>query len=147
MQVNKFDNKVFFNIILNESNSHLELNYKIMKELYQKALKAYLEMLEIHIDTKTTDLLFHEKTWDFYEKLFDVAHQIWERYVDLDWNLRNDSLEEKKKRANEIISNLKKEIEVYQAKNDLTLWTDDLLWGLADELEDIEWTSKAFLRK
>jgi hypothetical protein len=47
-----------------------------MKDLYLKAIKAYIEMLEIHIDTKTKDLLFHEKTADFYEKLFDTAHQI-----------------------------------------------------------------------
>jgi hypothetical protein len=33
-------------------------------------------MLEIHIDTKTKDLVFHEKTADFYEKLFDISHQI-----------------------------------------------------------------------
>ncbi len=116
-----------------------------MKDLYLKAIKAYIEMLEIHIDTKTKDLLFHEKTADFYEKLFDTAHQIWERYVDLDGNLRDDSIESKKKRANEIIKNLKKEIEDYEKNNKLTLWTQDLLWGLADELEDIEWTSKAFL--
>lgn len=118
-----------------------------MKTLHEKALAAYIEMLQIHIDTKTQDLLFHEKTWDFYEKLFDVAHQIGERYVDLDGSLRTDTLEQKKKRANEIISNLKKEIELYQSQNDLTLGTDDLLGGLADELEDIEWTSKAFLTK
>jgi hypothetical protein len=48
-------------------------------------------------------LVFHEKTADFYEKLFDISHQIWERYVDLWWNLRNDSIEDKKKKANEII--------------------------------------------
>jgi len=102
-------------------------NYQIMKDLHQKALKAYLEMLEIHIDTKTTDLLFHEKTADFYEKLFDVAHKIGERYVDLDGSLRTDTLSEKKKRVNEIISNLKKEIENYQSSHDLTLGTDDLL--------------------
>lgn len=118
-----------------------------MKELYQKALKAYLEMLEIHIDTKTTDVVFHEKTGDFYENLFRVAHQIGERYVDLDGNLRNDTLDEKKKRVYEIISDLKKEIENYQANNELSLWTDDLLGGLADELEDIAGTSKGFLRK
>ncbi len=121
-------------------------NYQNMKDLYLKAIKAYLEMLEIHIDTKTTDVVFHEKTADFYEKLFSVAHQIWERYVDLDGNLRNDSLQDKKKKANEIISSLKKEIEKFQKNNDLTLWTDDLLGGLADELEDIEWTSKWFIR-
>lgn len=117
-----------------------------MKTLYQKALESYIEMLEIHIDTKTSDLLFHEKTWEFYEKLFEISHKIWERYVDLDGSLRNDSLTEKKKRVNEIISNLKKEIESFQLKNDLSLWTDDLLWWIADDLEDIEWTSKAFLK-
>ena len=48
-----------------------ELPSVLAKRLaYQKALKAYLEMLEIHIDTKTTDIVFHEKTQDFYEKLF-----------------------------------------------------------------------------
>lgn len=116
-----------------------------MKNLHQKALEAYIEMLQIHIDTKTTDLLFHKETENFYDTLFSVAHKIWERYVDLDWELVDGSLSNKKKRANEIISNLKREIEEYQANNDLTLWTDDLLWGLADDLEDIQWTSKAFL--
>ncbi len=117
-----------------------------MKDLYKKALQAYIEMLEIHIDTKTSDLLFHRETAEFYEKLFSVAHSIGERYIDLDWNLFDSSLSEKKKRANEIISNLRKEIEQYQSNNELSLWTDDLLWWLADDLEDIEWTSKWFIR-
>jgi hypothetical protein len=47
-----------------------------MKDLYLKGLKAYLEMLEIHIDTKTKDPVFHKATEEMYEKLFDVAHQI-----------------------------------------------------------------------
>jgi len=117
-----------------------------MKDLHKKALAAYLEMLEIHVDTKTTDLVFHEKTRDFYEILFDVAHKIGERYVDLDWSLRTDSLADKKKRVNEIISNLRKDIEMYQEESNSSLWTDDLLGWLADDLEDIEWTSKAFLK-
>lgn len=117
-----------------------------MKELHLKALKAYLEMLEIHIDTKTKDLVFHEKTADFYEKLFDVAHKLWERYIDLWWDLRGDDIISKKKRANQIISELKEEIEKYKENNKVTLWTEDLLGWLADDLEDIEWTSKAFLR-
>lgn len=118
-----------------------------MKELYLKALKSYIEVLEIHIDTKTTDVVFHEKTWEFYEKLFNIAHQIGEKYIDLDWELRNDSIDTKKKRVNEIISNLKKDIESYQKNNDLTLWTEDLFWWIANELEDIEWTSKWFIKK
>jgi len=47
-----------------------------MKELHQKALEAYTEMLQIHIDTKTTDLLFHKETESFYDTLFEVAHKI-----------------------------------------------------------------------
>lgn len=117
-----------------------------MKNLYKKALQAYTEMLEIHIDTKTSDLLFHRETEKFYETLFSVAHSIWERYVDLDWKLIDSSLDEKKKRANQIISKLRKDIEEFQSNYDTTLGTDDLLWWLADELEDIEWTSKWFIR-
>jgi len=47
-----------------------------MKELFQKAIKAYIDMLTIHIDTKTTDVVFHKETEKFYETLFDVAHEI-----------------------------------------------------------------------
>jgi hypothetical protein len=78
--------------------------------------------------------------------LFEVAHKIWEKHVDLWWDLFDISLEEKKKRANEIIVNLKKEIENYKENNKVSLWTEDLLGSLANSLEDIEWKSKAFLR-
>jgi hypothetical protein len=47
-----------------------------MKELHQKALKAYIDMLQIHIDTKTSDERFHEMTAGFYETLFKIAHEI-----------------------------------------------------------------------
>lgn len=117
-----------------------------MKELYLKALKAYLDMFKLHIDTKTKDVLFHKETQSFYEKLFEVSHQIWEKYVDLWWELEETSLEEKYIKANEIISNLRKEIENFEKVNDLTLWTQDMLWTIASELEDIEGTSKAFLK-
>jgi len=116
-----------------------------MNDLYKKAMEAYLEMVSIHIDTKTQDLWFHKTTEEFYDKLFSVAHRIWERYVDLGGKVNELSLQEKKKRANEIISNLLKDIEEYRSKNELTLGTDWLIWWLSDELEDIKWTSKAFL--
>lgn len=115
-----------------------------MKNLYLKALKAYLEMLEIHIDTKTSDLVFHEKTWDFYEKLFEIAHSIWERYVDLDWKLRDDSLDLKKQKSLEILKSLLKDIEDFWENNKLSYGTDDLLWWIADDLEDLIWTAKWF---
>jgi len=116
-----------------------------MKKLYEKALKAYIEMLAIHIDTKTTDALFHNETEKFYETLFDVAHEIGEKYVDLWGKLDNTSLEEKKQRANKIIEDLRKEIENYHKNNEVSLWTEDLLGSLANDLENIEWTSKWFI--
>lgn len=117
-----------------------------MKDLYKKAIEAYLKMLMIHIDTKTTDVVFHKETEEFYDTLFDTAHKIWEKYVDLGWNLDDTILADKKKQANSIIVNLRKEIEDYKNSNEVTLWTEDLLWALANSLENIEWTSKGFLR-
>lgn len=117
-----------------------------MEKLHRKALEAYIEMLSIHIDTKTTDLGFHKETENFYEVLFKVAHDIWEKYVDLGGKLLDSSLEEKKQRANSIISDLRKEIENYKENNKVSLWTEDLLWTLASDLENIEWTSKVFLK-
>ena len=117
-----------------------------MKNLYKKALQAYVEMLELHIDTKTSDALFHNESEKFYETLFDVAHEIWEKYVDLWWKLKEISLQEKKNKANEIIKNLREEIENYKENNDVSLWTEDLLGSLANDLENIEWTSKWFIK-
>jgi len=93
-----------------------KLIYKYMKKLYTNAIKAYLELLEIHINTKTTDIVFHRETEKFYEKLFEISHNLWEKYVDLGWNLREDkeSLEQLKLKTFEIISSLKKEIENYK---------------------------------
>lgn len=116
-----------------------------MKNLYKKALESYIEMLNIHIDTKTTDVVFHKETEWFYEMLFDVAHSLWEKYVDLGWNLDGVSLMDKKKRANEIIKSLKEEIETYKENNDISLGTEDMLGSLANSLEDAEWTSRWFL--
>lgn len=116
-----------------------------MKELHIIALKAYVEMLSIHIDTKTTDSVFHEKTDEFYTELFKVAHELGEKYVDLGGKLSEDSLETKKQKAHDIIVNLRKEIENYKENNEVSLGTEDLLGTLASDLENIEGSSKAFL--
>lgn len=116
-----------------------------MKQLHKKALQAYLDMLEIHIDTKTSDIVFHKETEEFYKTLFEVAHLIWERYVDLDGKLTDSPLNEKKNQAYTIISDLLKEIEAFQSSESLSLWTDDLIGWLADQLEDIKWTAKGFV--
>lgn len=117
-----------------------------MKNLYEKALQAHWEMLKLHINTKTKDNLFHKASEEFYETLFEVAHKIWEKHVDLWWELSSNSLEDMRINANEIITDLKKEIEDYKRNNEVSLWTEDLLWTLASDLEDIEWTSRSFLK-
>ena len=118
-----------------------------MKELYKKALEAHNSMLELHIDTKTSDAIFHKETESFYETLFNVAHEIWEKYCDLWGKLTDFSLQEKKNKANSIIKNLRKDLENYKDNNEISLWTEDLLWSLANNLENIEWTSKWFIKK
>jgi DNA-binding ferritin-like protein len=117
-----------------------------MKNLHKKALDAYLEMLEIHISTKTEDNDFHKATEEFYETLFEVAHKIGEKHIDLWWKLSSSSLDAKKKQASTIIAKLRKEIEKYAEKEDITLGTEDLLGSLANSLENIEGTSKSFLK-
>lgn len=117
-----------------------------MEKIYQKALEAHNKMLEIHIDTKTMEADFHNENEKFYEELFEVAHQIWEKHVDLGWKLWDSSLEDKKIEANKIIKELRQEIENYTKNNEITLWTEDLFWSLANTLESIEWTSRSFLK-
>ncbi len=117
-----------------------------MKELHQKAVKAYLDMLQIHIDTKTSDTDFHKETEVFYETLFNVAHTIWEKYVDLWGKLTNETLEQKKQRANDIVVNMRQEIEAYNKNNEISLWTEDLLGSHANSLEDMEGSFRALLK-
>jgi len=116
-----------------------------MKELHLKVIKAYIEMLSIHIDTKTSDSEFHNKTEEFYKDLFEIAHKIWEKYIDLWWNLSDLSLD-KKTQANIIIKNLREKIENYKDNNKISFWTEDLLWSITNNLEDIEGSSRAFLK-
>lgn len=117
-----------------------------MNDLYLKALKAYTDMLTIHIKTKTKDSDFHNETEKFYEALFDVAHEIWEKDTDLHEPISDVEFDNFKKAANNIIKNLREDIERFHKENEVSLWTEDLLWSLANKLENIEWTSKSFLK-
>lgn len=137
---------MFMRIILIINKFILIIISLFMKNLYKEAIEAYIEMLSLHIDTKTSDNTFHKESESFYETLFEVAHKIWEKYTDLWWNLSDSSLEDKKIKANSIIINLRKKIEDYKENNKISLWTEDLLGSLANSLEDIEWSSKAFLK-
>ena len=118
-----------------------------MIELFEKAVLAYIEMLKIHINTKTTDIVFHKATEEFYEILFKVAHEIWEKYVDLWGKVIDTNLDKQKNRAYELIDSLRKDIQEYAKNNEITLGTEDLLGSLVNDLENIQWTAKGFISK
>jgi len=117
-----------------------------MKDLYKKILEAHNKMLEIHIDSKTMEADFHNENEKFYEELFEVAHLIWEKHVDLGWQIWTSSLEEKKAEAYNILKEVRTDVENYAKNNEITLWTEDMLWSLANTLEWLEWTARSFTK-
>lgn len=143
-------NEFFFIIYLCENNSHYNKIYfnnhkNLMKNLYQKAMDAYLEMFLLHIDTKTTDDGFHAASEWFYESLFDITHKIGERAVDLGDHFTTTSNEEKHKRALELMQNLLADIEGQIKSGGVTPGTKRLLASIANTLEDHIGSAKAFV--
>ncbi len=116
-----------------------------MKDLFKKAMDAYVEMLILHIDTKTMDAEFHEMSARFYETLFNTAHTIGEKYVDLGNKIDKWTLQEKIKLANKLIAEVKVAVEKEEKKKTTSLGTKDLLGTLANDLENIQGTAKSFL--
>lgn len=124
-----------------------------MKSIYNSSLNLYINVLNIHIKTKTSDVVFHQVTEEFYEKLFDVSHKIGEKIIDLGWKLEFNNIEDVKEKTGwdmkeyvyKGLDSLIKEIENYKNNNEISLWTEDLLWSVANELEEMRWTAKAFI--
>lgn len=124
-----------------------------MKSIYNSSLNLYINVLNIHIKTKTSDVVFHQVTEEFYEKLFDVSHKIGEKIIDLGWKLEFSNIEDSKEKTvwdmkeyvYKGIDSLIKEIENYKKNNEVSLWTEDLLRSIANELEEMRLTAKAFI--
>lgn len=118
----------------------------MLEEIYVKALLAYVEMLEIHIDTKNWSEPFHRKTWDFYELLFSIAHDIWERNVDLWWTIRKDhgNCVNQSVRVIKILTSLKEELESIEW---VSKWTENLLYSHIDKLEWAIWSATWFIKE
>lgn len=95
-----------------------------------------------HIQTKTTNSQFHEKSQEFYELLFDVFHNISEKRVDIELDTVPDD-EESIKRAYDAIEEAKTIIES-MVKDDNSVGMDNLLRGLADKLEFACGNARAF---
>ena len=99
-------------------------------------LKAYIEVLKIHIGTKTIDRNwnFHTFTEDVYEKLFDVFHLLAERMEDIEkWEYTIEDCEESKQKIYDIIEQIKDKVEL--EKNNYTTGYRKLSEDLIDNLE------------
>lgn len=90
-------------------------------------------VLLAHIQTKTVCPLFHEKSQDFYELLFDCFHQISEKKQDIEEDKPGNE-EELIQSTYDSIEEAKKIIED-MVKEDNTIGMDNLLRGLHDKLE------------
>ena len=117
----------------------------MLEQLYLKALMSYIEMLEIHIDTKTGPEPFHRKTAEFYELLFDVAHELAERHVDLGWQIRKDTGDcmAQMNRAVAILTELKAELELAEW---MSKGTENLIYAQLDKLEFAIWSATWFIK-
>lgn len=110
-----------------------------------RLFQLYKTVLLAHIQTKTTESQFHEKSQEFYELLFEVFHLISEKRVDLELDEVKD--------CDILIQDTYNAIEeaktiVYDmVKEDNSIGMDNLLRGLADKLEGACGNSRAFIKE
>lgn len=110
--------------------------------MLEKLLKFYIEILKIHIWTKTQDKVFHEFSWEVYKKLFDVFHLISEKFEDIDKWEYYCSLQTSKNRLYDVVEEVKELIDTEKDKH--STWMDDLIRWLVSDLEWLCWTARWF---
>lgn len=110
----------------------------------EKLFDLFKIALTAHINTKTTDPLFHEKSQAFYELLFDCFHQIAEKEQDVGENATDST-----KPIEEIYSALEKAKEIIEEmlNHEPTIGMDNLLRGLYDKLEFACGNARGFLKE
>lgn len=111
----------------------------------EKLFSIYKRMLELHIWTKTTDLLFHQASKEFYTLLFSVFHEISEKRQDNELDVSTDC-KVAGTEAYDLLEEAKDEIEK-MIKEDNSFGMDNLLRGLVDKLEFACGTSRGFVQK
>ena len=104
---------------------------------------AYKTVLLAHIGTKTNEPFFHEKSAEFYDLLFKAFHTVSEKRQDTG----ADAPMECETAISDTVSALESALASIESmiseKN--TVGTDNLLRGLADELESAIGSAKAFM--
>lgn len=111
----------------------------------ERLFELYKQVLLAHIQTKTVEPLFHEKSEAFYELLFDVFHTISEKRQDNETDEPGDcdiliqetydNIEEARKIVEEMV------------KENNSIGMDNLLRGLSDKLEFACGNARAFIEE
>lgn len=110
-----------------------------------KLFDLFKAVLLAHIETKTNDSQFHEKSQEFYEVLFDCFHLISEKRQDTEEDKMGDS----DKLKQETYDNLEKAKTIIEelVNQKQTIWMDNLLRWLYDRLESSCWNARAFIEE
>lgn len=98
-----------------------------------RIFEIYKQILSAHIKTKTTCPLFHEKSADFYELIFDIFHTISEKRQDIEIDMTWDE-EVLKRQTYDNLEEVKSIIESMINANK-NIGMDNLLRGLMDKLD------------
>lgn len=105
--------------------------------------EVYKRLFILHIETKTIDSQFHEKSQEFYEEMFAIVHEIAEKRQDIEADAPTDA--KYWKEAYDLIEESKQIIEkMINTKN--TPWMDNLLRSIADRLETQCGNARAFTK-
>jgi DNA-binding ferritin-like protein len=102
-------------------------------------------ILLAHIQTKVTCTLFHEKSQDFYELLFDCFHQISEKKQDIEQDKPGN--EEELVKATYSALEEAKSIIAKMVEEDNSIGMDNLLRGLHDKLEFACGNARGFIEE
>ena len=105
--------------------------YIIIQTMNRK-LQIYIELLLLHIWTKTICPLFHEKSQDWYELGFDIIHEILEKNQDLEIDEVAEEWYEQK--AYDLLEEYKTILEEEIDSND-AIGKDNLLRWLYDKVD------------
>lgn len=108
-------------------------------------LQNYIDSFLIHVATKTTDKVLHEFLADVYEFKFKVLHTIAEKRQDLGLDEAEDC-DVATKEMMTLLESEKSELE-RMVKESNSIWMDNLLRGLLDELEWLIGTAKWFVKQ
>ena len=103
---------------------------------------AFQRVLEIHVKTKTKDIVFHDFTKSVYEKLFDVFHNIAEKGEDIKKGLPAEDVQAMKNETYELVEHVKELVDGMKDKHSTGM--DDLIRGLVNDLETLCGTARGF---